>query len=801
MPDQIVHKDPDLYDESEEESSISLDYFTKKLLGYWKLFLFTTLSGIFIGLIYYLYSTPKFEQKAMLLLNVEDDGSNALKSLQELVSSYNPRLMYENEVVVMKSNNLCLRTIKSFDYEISYFKPSFFRKNDITFSSPIQVIFDEEKPQILNTEFVLYDVNDSDNTFRLKIKKSNGILFNYTTQEKNTFPDIDKAIEKFNDLGKKFIFGQWIQTPFFRFRIEKKSESEINDAIVFKFNDPYELALKLSGNLKFSPTAKESSGVDITIQFDTPEKTQFLLKKHIEEYQKLGKEIKTENITNTLNFINQQLSILQDSLRTIEAKIQRFRSGNLLINSAEQSRHILLKLQELDKKDFELQMIDKFLRYLLTSSEKSDYGISSVPQVSGINDPVLLSLIEQFNKLKIQRRKLGDLSDNNPIARQINEQIKSTFQLIRINAENLLRNNEEMLKQNRNKIREIEGKLAEIPGLEMSMLSVERTYKIMENIYNFFLYKKSELEISLNFNKSGILFIDYYTFEPVKISPKLFINVALGGSFLFTFTFLFVFVKIASKNTIDEVTNFKAFNNINIIAQIPKNNHTEQIVVVSHPQSIVSEAFRIIRSKIPYYKNPDEGCVTVLITSFIPGEGKSFVSLNLASLLASGGKKVLLLGGDLRKPKLYEELKIKNNVGLSTYLSGHSTLAESIRSTFIENLHLLSAGPIPPNPSELLITKKFAELMAAVRERYEYIVIDTPPILAVNDTNELMNYSDVNFIIARKNITRLAFLKNLDYKLKRNQWKNVGVILNDFDTLDLIYGIDTQAIGYGYINK
>ncbi|MFN4299131.1 MAG: polysaccharide biosynthesis tyrosine autokinase [Thermaurantimonas sp.] len=789
-------KDNDHFEEQEEESSISLNELINKLFGYWKLFVFSIIIGIAVGVFAYFYTTPKYEAKAMLLLNVEDDGSNALKSLQELVSSYNPRLMYENEVVVMKSNLLCLRTIKSYDYEISYYKPYFFKKKDITFSSPIQVIFDDEKWQLLNTEFILYDVDEVSQTYRLKIKKSSGNIYNYSTHEKKIFTEIKNEIDKFNKYDKKYIFGQWIESPFFRIRIEKKSGVESENEIIFKFNDPYELALKLSSNLKFSPTAKESSGVDITMYSDTPEKTQFLLKKHIEEYQKLGNEIKTENIIKTLNFINAELVKLQDSLRTLETKIQRMRAGNLLINAAEQGRQFFLKLQELDKKDYEHRMIDKFLRYLISSSDVTEYGLSTAPHASGISDPVLLSLINQLNQLKIQRRKLGDLSENNPLIRQLNEQIKSTLQLIRINAENLLKNNEEALKQNTAKIREIESKLAEIPGLELGMLSVERNYKIIENIYNFFLYKKSELEISLNFNKSGILFIDYYSFEPIKKSPKLFSNVTIGGTFFFTISFLFVFLRIISKTTIDEITNFKRFNHLNFIAQIPHSKYSEPNVVISYPQSIVAESLRIIRSKIPFYKNPEEGCITVLVTSFIPGEGKSFVSLNLASLLALGGKKVLLIGGDMRKPKLYEELKVKNDVGLSTFLSGHSTIDEVIRHTFIENLYFLSSGPIPPNPSELLITKKFTELITTVKERFEYIVIDSPPILAVNDANELMNYSDINFMIARKNVTQISFLKNLEYKLIKNQLKNVGVILNDFDALETIYSIGFQPTGY-----
>ncbi|GCD78627.1 sugar transporter [Thermaurantimonas aggregans] len=794
-------KDPDLFEDPEQELSFSINELYSKLFRYWKLFVFSLLVGISVGIFTYFYTTPKYEAKAMLLLNVEDDGSNAFKSLQELVSSYNPRLMYENEVVVMKSNNLCLRTIKSYDYEVSYFKPNFFKRSDITFSSPIQVIFDDEKWQLLNTEFILYNVDEFSQTYRLKIKKPSGNLYNYTTQEKMIVTEIKNEIDKFNNSNKKYIFGQWIESPFFRFRIEKKPGIEIDSDIIFTFNHPHDLALKLSNNLKFSPTAKESSGVDITIQFDTPEKTQFLLKKHIEEYQKLGKEIKTENITKTLNFINEQLVNLQDSLRTLEAKIQRMRASNLLINTAEQGVQFLIKLQELDKRDFELRMIEKYLRSLISSSDGSDYGISTVPQASGINDPVLLSLINQLNQLKIQRRKLGDMSDNNPIIRQINEQIKSTLQLIRLNAETLLKNNNEELIQNAAKIREIENKIAEIPGLELGMISIERNYKIIENIYNFFLYKKSELEINLNFNKSGILFIDYYTFEPVKKSPKLILNAAIGGAFLFSLSFFIVFFKIVTKNTIDEVTNFKIFNHINFIAQIPHSSHPDPNVVGNHPQSIVSESFRILRSKIPFYKNPDEGCITILITSFIPGEGKSFVSLNLAILLALGGKKVLLIGGDMRKPKLYDELKVKNDVGLSTFLSGHSTLDEAIRFTFINNLFFLSAGPIPPNPSELLITKKFAELMSLVKEQFEYIVIDSPPILAVNDANEIMNYSDINFMVARKNITQVSFLKNLEYNLMKNQLKNVGVILNDFDALDVIYGLGSQAKGYGYIKE
>ncbi|GCD79205.1 exopolysaccharide transport family protein [Schleiferia thermophila] len=800
IKDFEVSKEQDIPDE-EEISSISISEVIKKLLRFWKIFVISAFIGGVIGLFFYLNTTPKYETKAMLLLNVEDDGSSAFKSLQELVRSYNPRLMYENEVVIMKSNKLSLRTIKSYDYHVAYFVPEFIRRRELFGNSPIQVELDINHPQLINTNFIIHEVNLRNKTFKLKIKNPSNLIIDYSTDKINEIKSDDDVIKHFNTRENLFRFDEWIVSPLFKFKVLFKGEEFPFSELYFTFNNPYELAEQLQKSLTFTPTAKESSGLDILIKSNTPEKTIFLLKRHVEEYEAMGKEIKNENIIKTLDFIRQQLNLLQDSLSYIESRIERVKSSQMLLDSKSQGAQLLSKLFELDKKDFELQMADKFLKYLIATSDVSDYGISTVPQASGINDPIILSLTNQLNQLKLQRRKLTDLSDNNPIVKQLNDQIKSTLSLIKSHAENLLKVNSEAISQNKRKIEEIETKLSQIPGLEIGLISIERTYKVIENIYNFFLYKKSEMEISLNFNKSGILFIDYENREPQKKSPIFIVNV-VGGSMGTLFLAVAIFIgRIFTKTTIDEVTNYNIFTYVNFIAQIPHNHYHIPNVVYHQPQSIISESFRIIRSKLKFFKPADQDSTLVVITSFVPGEGKSFCSLNLATLLAMGGKKTLLIGADMRKPKLYDELKLTNDVGLSTLLSGGIEYPSAIRQTFIDNLYLLSAGPVPPNPSELIITEKFNELMTFAKGNFDYIVIDTPPMMAVNDAYEIMNYSDVNLIIARKNVTQQSFLQNLERKIKQNQLRNTTVVLNDFDTTITAYGLGTQLKGYGYIKE
>lgn len=799
MSKKVDYTNASTLDEESDIFHLSFKEVLKKLKNYWKFFMIAPIVGIGIAIVIYLSTVPKYESKVMILLNVEDDGSSAFKSLQELVSSYNPRLMYENEVVIMKSNTLCLRTIESYDYEVSYFKQEFLRKTEITFNSPIKVVFDKNKHQLLNTDFIIFDIDTIKKSFRLKVNFSENSVFNYTNLKSSQIPTAKKVINEFNNKEQIHIFDQWIETELFRFKVELLSNNHQLDKIIFKFNNPFQLANRLSQSLSFNPTAKESSGVDVTIKSNTPEKTDFLLRRHINEYEKLGKELKNENIIKTLNFINNQLSLLQDSLRSLESKIQRVRAANLIIDSKGQGSILIKELFELDKKSFKLKMTGQFLYSVISSSDFSADGINALPQLSGIQDPILLNLIQKFNLLKIQRQRLGYMNDNNPIISQLNNEIKSTLLLIKSNAESLLRKNEEEIRLNNIKIKEVESKLSEIPGLELNILSIERNYKILENIFTFFLYKKSEMEISINFNKSNILFIDYLNYEPKKISPILLVNIALGGIGSFGLTLLFIAGIILSKNAIDEMTNFETFSHLNILGFIPHNKYPDQNVIITQPQSIIAESFRVLRTKVKFFKHPDENCIVILITSFVPGEGKSFCSLNLASILALSGKKVLLVGADMRKPKLYDDLKAKNSIGLSTYLSGHSTLEESIQSTNVDNLYLISAGPIPPNPSELIITKNFEALMLRGKKSYDYIVIDSPPLMAVNDANEIMNFSDLNLIVVRKNVTQINFLKNLDDRIKKNLIRNAGVILNDFDDSSMAAELGYQLKGYGYI--
>jgi len=230
------------------------------------------------------------------------------------------------------------------------------------------------------------------------------------------------------------------------------------------------------------------------------------------------------------------------------------------------------------------------------------------------------------------------------------------------------------------------------------------------------------------------------------------------------------------------------------------NNGTDSnLAVFAKPKSGVSESFRALRSNIQFLftRSTKDKCKTIIVTSSVSGEGKTFVSMNMATVFALGGKRTILVGLDLRKPKIYEDFEISNKKGVVNYLIGEENIAAIIKKTKIPNLDVIIAGPVPPNPSELLIGSATEELLAYLKENYDYIILDTPPIGLVSDALELLKYADSMLYIVRQDYTQKGMLKMINEKYIKEEITNVSIVLNDF-TMKLRYGGYGNGYGYGY---
>jgi capsular exopolysaccharide synthesis family protein len=281
------------------------------------------------------------------------------------------------------------------------------------------------------------------------------------------------------------------------------------------------------------------------------------------------------------------------------------------------------------------------------------------------------------------------------------------------------------------------------------------------------------------------------------ISPlvmKSYVIATGVGLFLPLLIFLLAEVfntRIQSREDINKITS------VPVVGGVGHNPENDPLIAYRKPRSAMSESFRALRSNLNYFTGKQEHKI-FMITSSVPGEGKSFTTLNLASVFAMAGKKTIIVGADLRKPKLFDALGLNNNIGLSQYLSGMAKMEDVIQGSTIENLFLIAGGPMPPNPSELLLRPAMENLMIELRKQYDYVIVDTPPLTLVTDAFVLAQYTDHTLFVVRQNFTPRAALRSLDEYFTTGKLVNASILFNDLRKSGFGYGYGGYGYGYGY---
>ena len=315
-------------------------------------------------------------------------------------------------------------------------------------------------------------------------------------------------------------------------------------------------------------------------------------------------------------------------------------------------------------------------------------------------------------------------------------------------------------------------------------------------MYTFLLQKRAEAQIQKASNTPDNELIDRPMYDDKPIAPNnkliwllaIVLGIIIPALILITFNFLNT--RITSEDELKNLTNLP------ISGHIPHSDAEFQKVVLFEPESSVAEAFRSLRTRMQFFIKETKSPV-ILVTSSMPGEGKTFTALNLASAYSLTGKKTVLVGFDLRRPKLYPDFELHNDAGISTYLIGKHSLPEIIQPTENENLHLIAAGPIPPNPSELAASEKMIFLISQLREKYDMIIIDSAPIGTVSDSYPMASHADVTLLVIRHRKTLRNMLESTLEELKDNDIKGLSLIINDMDIRNVIYKY-SYSYKYGY---
>ncbi len=769
------------------KSTVNTNYMDIKsiiseVLKYWYIFAISLVSFFGVALAFIKFVAPIYVVGSSILLTSPDNSRNVdpsefLKGF-ELVQQEKE---LHNEILVLQSYPLIRNVIKDLNFNVNYYVKEdyipqgiYFVFREIYKDVPIEVVMNEEHPQPVEAKFYIKILDSKE--FILRIQEKEVTIYDYKTDK----IVLEKTGLMIND---RFNFGQEIKGPHYSFEVLLNTKFENryqNKDLYFSFNNIYNLTVNYKNSLKIQPADLEATIVNLSFKGSSIEKSIDFLNGLANEYLQRNLNKKNYLAITTIDYINQQLADISDSLLYTEQELQEFRRRYQVMDIDEKAGRVYRQLEDLEA---QRTALSRNLRYYQSLDQYFETHKDSVdllaPSAMGIDDALLNNLIQELANANSEKNSLIQSNQlRSPRLQALNVRVSDLKSSISENVKFIINSTQAALNDLNDDIARSRYEEYKLPQTQRRLVEIERKFNLNDAVYTFLLQKRAEAQIAKasSLPDSEIIEPASYigrSFPNTKITfaIALFLSLLLPGGYLILKNFF--------SNTILGLDDLKNLTTIPVLGYVLKNDKNSNIVLRDSPKSPISENFRTIRTNLLFYAQGESKKV-ILITSAFGQEGKSFNALNLATSLALYNKKTILLGFDLRKPSnILKEFGTVEMLGLSSYLVGASNLDEIIVSTSVENLDIITSGPIPPNPAELLVSLKTAELIYKLSEKYDYIVLDSPPITPVTDAFLLMKHTDINVFIVRQNFTpKKPFITSIR-EIEDKDIKNKCLILND----------------------
>ncbi|MCT4602730.1 MAG: polysaccharide biosynthesis tyrosine autokinase [Marinifilum sp.] len=761
--------------------------FQYKLLSKWYWFILFGILGLALAFLYSHYSPSKYQAKSTILVQNE---SNALRGKDFFddeggMSGIN----IKDHIGILKSLTLTKQVIRNLGWYKFWYVERTLHNEDLYEREPFLV---SETGILANPRNVpIYVRMISEDEFIVRAEGLKG--------ENN-------EIVSFESSG---IFGEPFENEYFSFTIERNEDLVVpmNVEYFFIFHDLESLSLSYVGSLDVNLEDLKGNLISVNLTGNQPNRLVDFLNELSNEYIKFCLSEKNKISENTVRFIDIQLDGVIDSLRQTGHLFSDFQSRNQSVNLKQESNLVLTNLKRLEEEyalaERKLNYCRNLNRYLNNNKEfnkvennlEKKFGEELVsnsilsPSVVDITDPVLNQLVLKLGEL-YSKKEVYSLSatENEPNMKVLDKEIKHTKQRLEENLKNLLVHAENEIIEISRQINRVKGKLVKMPQMEQKFSNIKRRYDLNNDLYTFLLKKRAEAEITIASNAPNSQVLDQASLVSTrKVGPKTLINLVLG--FLLAISIPFIFIKLADyfNNTIDSVSDLEQESALNVLGIIGHNKYKKEGLISKRPQAAVTESFRSLRTDLENILS-DQSQKVISVQSIIPGEGKSFVSANLAAILAMNHRKVLLIETDMRKPKLYKLFGLNGLVGMSNYLEDKESFKEIVHPTQIENLSFIPAGPVANNPAELLSNGRFSRFMETVKSRFSYIILDNAPVSVVTDGVLVGKHADVNLFVLRHKYSRSSQVNYINKLVDKGSFKNVSLLLNDFKYAEFSFG-------------
>ncbi len=755
--------------------------FLFKYLVYLPLFIASVTISLALAYIYLRYQVPYYNSSVSILIKDEKNAQPS-DALNEIVL-FKPKTNLANEIEILRSASLMTKVVRAINLNTQYWTEGNVKRSEIYLNRPFY--YESISQKDTNTAYTLVLNFNSQGYFKVQ-----GLTNQWYRQ------------------------GDIIHGLQGDFRITNIIAGALNPQYryIIQWVPPFQMAGGLAAGLNIRQLNRDATILNINIVTEIQKKGLDILNELVKAYNNTIIENKNRVIENTVKFIDGRLILLTSDLGKVEQGLQEFRQKNEIIDIQKQgevqSDELKSSYEKLGDQEIRLQVIDMVNKYI----SNPDKRFSLVPSSLGIEDPTLLALITSYNQLQLEREeKLKIMPEANPMIQVLNNQIEKVRLSLLENLANIKRAAETLRNNLLADYNSQRNTIRTIPSKERELQEIQRQQGIKEKLYLFLLQKREESAITVASSISNASSIDPATSSGAPVSPDRTgtFRLALIAGLLLPAGFIYLREllndKVTDKADITFATDIPIAGEIGhykIRDRKADKIGDRKLVVGEKDRSIVSEQFRLTRTNLQFFitdkKNP-----VILVTSSIAGEGKTFTSLNLGGVWALTNKKTVILELDLRKPKISRSLGLFDKKGISNYVigeAGKEQLPILVKDT--RNLYVVPAGPIPPNPTELMLDKKMDELFSYLKSNFDIIIIDSAPMGLVSDAKVLSRFADAIIFVVRQRYTPKKQLEFINELYVKKTFPNLSLLVNDvkLNGANSYYGYG-YSYGYGYGNK
>ena len=780
--------------ESKEEN-IDVKELLFKYLIHWPWFVGAVIACLIAAWVYLYMSTPVYTISATVLIKDDKKGGSAgmLSGLESLgldgmvSSSQN----IDNEIEVLHSKTIAKEVVEDLGLYISYTDEDEFPSRNIYKTSPVQVSLTPQEADLLEEPMIVEMTLQPQGSIDVNVKIGDDEYQKHFEKLPAVFP---------TERGTLAFFLPPDSVLSSKRTLEETTDSEKTTRnITATINKPLAVAKGYCKNMTIEPTSKTTSVAVISLKNSNVQRGKDFINKLLEMYNINTNNDKNEVAQKTAEFINERISIISKELGSTEKDLESFKRGAGITDLTSDAQIALTGSAEYEKKRVENQTQINLLQDLQKYMQNEGYEV--LPSNIGLQDVNLAAAINRYNDVLVERKRLLRTStENNPTIINLDTSISAMKENVQVSLDRVLRGlfiTKADLDREANRYSR---RISEAPGQEREFVSIARQQEIKAGLYLMLLQKREENAITLAATANNAKIIDDAIADEAPVSPKgkmiylialvLGVGIPVGVIYLLELTKF----KIEGRSDVEKLTN------VPIVGDIPLTDEKQgAIAVFENQNNLMSETFRNIRTNLQFMLENDKK--VILVTSTVSGEGKSFISANLAISLSLLGKKVVIVGLDIRKPGLNKVFNIpRKEVGITQYLANpEKNLMDLVQlSDVSKNLYILPGGTVPPNPTELLARDGLDKAIETLKKNFDYVILDTAPVGMVTDTLLIGRVADLSVYVCRADYTHKNEYTLINELAENNKLPNLCTVINGLDLKKRKYG---YYYGYGKYGK